>query len=130
MSRNMEDRVAIVTGAGSGIGRATALRLAADGYRVTLAGRRVDRLMETADLTDDPGRTLVSKCDVTDAETVTAMITATQEKFGRIDTVVNNAGISRTAAFSTVTWLAGARSWPATSSRSSWSPRPPCRISS
>jgi meso-butanediol dehydrogenase / (S,S)-butanediol dehydrogenase / diacetyl reductase len=108
MCRNMADRVAIVTGAGSGIGRATALRLAADGYGVTLVGRRVDRLKETADLTSDPGRTLVSKCDVTDDEAVTAMITATQEKFGRIDALVNNAGISRTAAFPTVT-LAGWR---------------------
>ena len=108
MCRNMADRVAIVTGAGSGIGRATALRLAADGYGVTLVGRRVDRLMETANLTGDPGRTLVSNCDVTDAEAVTAMITATQERFGRIDVLVNNAGISRTATFSTVT-LAGWR---------------------
>jgi NAD(P)-dependent dehydrogenase (short-subunit alcohol dehydrogenase family) len=121
MGRNREDRVAIVTGAGSGIGRATALRLATDGYGVTLAGRRVDRLKETADLTRDPGRTLVSNCDVTDTEAVTAMIAATQERFGRIDALINNAGISRTAAFSTVT-LAGARSWASTSSRSYWCP--------
>lgn len=94
-------RVAIVTGAGSGIGRATARRLAADGYRVTLAGRRKSVLTETAQLI---GRdvTLTTVCDVTDADAVQAMTTATVDAFGRIDVLVNNAGISRTAPITEV----------------------------
>ena len=95
-------RVAIVTGAGSGIGRATALRLAVDGYRVTLAGRRESALTETAELIGGSGA-LVAVCDVTDVDAVQAMVAATVRTFGRIDVVVNNAGISRTGAFSGVT---------------------------
>jgi meso-butanediol dehydrogenase/(S,S)-butanediol dehydrogenase/diacetyl reductase len=105
--------VAVVTGAGSGIGRATALRMAADGYRVTLAGRRESALTETAQLIDGPP-VLVTVCDVTDADAVRAMITATADAFGRIDVVVNNAGISRR---------------PRTSNPPSWSPRPRSRFS-
>jgi meso-butanediol dehydrogenase/(S,S)-butanediol dehydrogenase/diacetyl reductase len=97
--------VAVVTGAGSGIGRATALRLAADGYRVTLAGRRGPALQETADLIGTPD-TLVRVCDVTDAGAVSAMVTAIGEAFGRIDVVVNNAGISLSSAFDRVTLTA------------------------
>jgi meso-butanediol dehydrogenase/(S,S)-butanediol dehydrogenase/diacetyl reductase len=93
--------VAIVTGAGSGIGRATALRLAADGYRITLAGRRDAALRETADLVG--ASCLVAVCDVTDAVAVTAMVSTTVAAFGRIDVVVNNAGISRSGDFSGVT---------------------------
>ncbi|HXV93786.1 MAG TPA: SDR family NAD(P)-dependent oxidoreductase [Pseudonocardia sp.] len=93
--------VAVVTGAGSGIGRATALRMAANGYRVTLAGRREPALTETAQLLDGPAA-LVRVCDVTDADAVRAMIMATVDGFGRVDAVVNNAGISRTAAFDRV----------------------------
>jgi len=96
-----DSRVAIVTGAGSGIGRATAVRLAADGYRVTLAGRRESALKETAGLIGDSA--LVGVCDVTDAEAVQAMVSTTAQTFGRIDVVVNNAGISRSGAFSGVT---------------------------
>ena len=100
-----EGPVAVVTGAGSGIGRATALRLAADGFRVTLAGRRRPALQQTADLigTPDP---LVAVCDVTDAGAVDAMVSATGRAFGRIDVVVNNAGISLTSAFEQVTLTA------------------------
>jgi meso-butanediol dehydrogenase / (S,S)-butanediol dehydrogenase / diacetyl reductase len=94
--------VAVVTGAGSGIGRATALRLAADGFRVTLAGRRRSALEETAGLIGTPD-TLVTVCDVTDAGAVSAMVSATDRAFGRVDVVVNNAGISLTSAFDRVT---------------------------
>jgi meso-butanediol dehydrogenase/(S,S)-butanediol dehydrogenase/diacetyl reductase len=97
--------VAVVTGAGSGIGRATALRLAADGFRITLAGRRRPALQGTADLIRTPD-TLVAVCDVTDADAVGAMVTATVDAFGRIDVVVNNAGISLTSAFDRVTLTA------------------------
>jgi meso-butanediol dehydrogenase / (S,S)-butanediol dehydrogenase / diacetyl reductase len=92
--------VAVVTGAGSGIGRATALRLV-DDYLVTLGGRRIQSLRETAGLAGND-RTLVSCCDVTDAEAVSSMVAATVERFGGIDVVINNAGISRTAAFAEV----------------------------
>lgn len=97
--------VAVVTGAGSGIGRATALRLAADGFRVVLAGRRRPALQETADLVGTRD-TLVAVCDVTDAAAVAALATATGRAFGRIDVVVNNAGISLTSVFEQVTLAA------------------------
>jgi meso-butanediol dehydrogenase/(S,S)-butanediol dehydrogenase/diacetyl reductase len=95
----------VVTGAGSGIGRATALRLAADGHRLTLAGRRRSALQQTADLVGAPD-TQVTPCDVTDAGAVAAMVSATDAAFGRIDVVVNNAGISLTSAFDRVTLTA------------------------
>ena len=100
-----EAPVAVVTGAGSGIGRATALRLAADGYRVALAGRRRSALQETADLIGAPDA-LVTVCDVTRAGDVSAMVTAAAGAFGRIDVLVNNAGISLTSAFDRVTLAA------------------------
>jgi len=84
-------KTAIVTGAGSGIGRAVALALAADGYNVALAGRRREALEATA--AEAGGETLAQPTDVTDAQAVAALFDATVDRFGRIDVVFNNAGI-------------------------------------
>ena len=86
-------RIGIVTGAGSGIGRAAALALLGEGWSVTLAGRRRDALEETAALAgSDHGRTLVVPTDVGDAQAMRALFDATKERFGRLDFLFNNAG--------------------------------------
>jgi NAD(P)-dependent dehydrogenase (short-subunit alcohol dehydrogenase family) len=84
-------KVALVTGAGSGIGRAVALALAGEGYAVTLAGRRAEALEETASLA--PGKEmLVVPTNVADLTSVDAAFARTSEKFGRLDLLFNNAG--------------------------------------
>ena len=93
MSR-LENAVAIVTGASSGIGDATARLLAASGASVALAARREDRLEALkADIENDGGRALVVETDVTDRAAVERLAERTKEAFGRIDILVNNAGI-------------------------------------
>jgi NAD(P)-dependent dehydrogenase (short-subunit alcohol dehydrogenase family) len=86
-------KAAIVTGAGSGIGRSVALALLKDGYRVALAGRRKERLEQTAKDSGAGERALVVPTDVTDAKSVHALFAAAKEKFGRLDVLFNNAGI-------------------------------------
>ena len=89
-----DNKIAIITGAGSGVGRAAALALYANGYAVTLAGRRSDVLNTTADLAQDDGeRTLVVPTDVSDPESVKALFQQTCHKFGRVDVLFNNAGL-------------------------------------
>lgn len=89
-------RIAIVTGAGSGVGRAAALALAADGWSVALAGRREDQLSETAGLA--PGATtLVVPTDVTDPASVEALFAQVKARFGRLDLLFNNAGVGAPA---------------------------------
>ena len=85
-------KVAIITGAGSGIGKRTALRLLAHGYSVTLAGRRRDRLEETAQESGAGERALIAPTDVTDPHAVKDLFDRTVETFGRLDLLFNNAG--------------------------------------
>ena len=86
-------RVAVVTGAGTGIGKASALALLADGYSVALAGRRVAPLEETvAEAGEDGSRTIVVSADVGDPESVNNLFGQTKEAFGRLDVLFNNAG--------------------------------------
>ena len=88
-------RVAVVTGAGSGIGKAAALAFLKDGYRVVLAGRRPERLAEVAKESGQPAsRALAVPTDVTDPAAVKALFARTKEAFGRLDVLVNNAGRS------------------------------------
>ena len=84
-------KVAIVTGAGTGVGRAAALALLKAGYHVTLTGRRIDKLNETAALAV-AGESLSVATDVSDVEQVHAMFDQTVAHFGRVDVVFNNAG--------------------------------------
>jgi NAD(P)-dependent dehydrogenase (short-subunit alcohol dehydrogenase family) len=93
-------RIAVVTGAGSGLGRATAHRLQADGHAVVCLDVAGDAAAATASqLTRDGGRALALQCDVSDERSVTAAIDAALETFGRIDTAVNVAGIGLAGHF-------------------------------
>jgi NAD(P)-dependent dehydrogenase (short-subunit alcohol dehydrogenase family) len=91
MTAQTEPRVAIVTGAGSGVGRAVALGLLNSGYGVALAGRRPKELEETAALATS-GTALVAPTDVSDEGAVDALFAKAAERFGRLDLLFNNAG--------------------------------------
>jgi len=92
----MGDRVAVVTGAGSGIGRAVALGLAQAGWQLVLAGRRGEALERVA--AELPGTVLCVPTDVSDPRAVEALFAAVGERFGRLDLLFNNAGIFTPAA--------------------------------
>lgn len=83
---------AIVTGAGTGVGRSAALALLADGWNVALAGRRADALQETADMANAGDRVLIVPSDITSADKVDSLVDQTVAKFGRLDMLFNNAG--------------------------------------
>ena len=91
---DLTDTAAIVTGASSGIGEATARQLAAEGAKVVLAARREERLEGLRDeIESDGGTALVVPTDVTDRSQVQSLVDATQDAFGTVDILVNNAGI-------------------------------------
>lgn len=88
-------RVALVTGAGSGIGRATAVAFLRSGYHVVLTGRRLDALQETAVLGGSPENAMCVSCDVTRPEAVRDLFAQCKQRFGRLDVLFNNAGVTR-----------------------------------
>jgi NADP-dependent 3-hydroxy acid dehydrogenase YdfG len=90
----LSDTVALVTGASSGIGEATARRLAADGAAVAVAARRMERLESlVGEIEDAGGRALAIESDVTDRSQAEGLVARTVAELGRLDTVVNNAGV-------------------------------------
>jgi NAD(P)-dependent dehydrogenase (short-subunit alcohol dehydrogenase family) len=101
-----EKRIALVTGAGSGVGRAAALALLAEGYVVALAGRRADALAETAALAGDHAANAHPiQADVTNPDSVAALFAAIGRTFGRLDVLFNNAGGNTPSTnFGDLTW--------------------------
>ncbi|MGH3034286.1 MAG: SDR family NAD(P)-dependent oxidoreductase [Gaiellaceae bacterium] len=94
--RRLNGRAALVTGGGSGIGRATALRLAAEGASVAVSGRRAELLEETVAAVEREGGTAVAlPGDVTIEEEARRMVEQTRARFGKLDVLVNNAGAIR-----------------------------------
>ena len=91
---NVPPRVAVVTGASRGIGKSTALALAAEGYSLVLAGRVSATLEEAAREVAEIGPAKAVVCDVADEGSVRELFAATNEEFGRIDVLFNNAGVS------------------------------------
>lgn len=103
MDTELENRVVIVTGGSSGVGRATCERLLAEGAMVATCGRSRDRL-DTMSEANPSRRLLVHPCDVRDREQVDDFVAATLERFGAIDGLVNNAGQSRMKGLAEVDW--------------------------
>lgn len=94
MAGRLDGKVAVVTGASSGIGEATAIALAAEGAAVAVAARRIDRLEAVVRRIEEAGgRGIAIECDVTDEAQARASIEKTDRTFGRVDILVNNAGV-------------------------------------
>src|SRR5579875_3688617 len=94
MTMMMQERVAVVTGAGSGIGRAVSVALEKAGYSLVLAGRRLQELERTASMASVHGRMKAIPADVTAEGSVRALFAQVRAQFGRVDVLFNNAGIS------------------------------------
>ena len=98
MSTSGQPPAAIVTGAGSGIGRAVARRLAGAGYRVALAGRRIETLNDALSELPANAEPFAVPTDVTEPDSVDALFDYVAERAGRVDVLINNAGVFGPAA--------------------------------
>src|SRR5438094_10342104 len=97
-------KVSIITGAGQGIGRATALKFAAEGAKVAVCDINLESVKETVqEVEAEGGEAIHFRIDVTDKETIAKMVEGVMAKWGRIDTLVNNAGIVQDAQFKKMT---------------------------
>ena len=96
MENGIKDKVVAITGASSGIGRAIALNLAAAGAKVVLGARRTERLEELSnEISQHDGKSVYLQTDVTQRQDLTKLAALAVERFGRLDVIVNNAGISQ-----------------------------------
>src|SRR6202011_4102567 len=91
------NKIAVVTGAGTGVGRAASLALMKAGFTVVLAGRRMDKLEETKKLGESCGKSLPVSADMTDPGSIAALFAKVMEAFGRLDVLFNNAGMGAPA---------------------------------
>jgi NAD(P)-dependent dehydrogenase (short-subunit alcohol dehydrogenase family) len=94
----MAGKIALVTGAGTGIGRATASALVRDGWETIFVGRRMEKLEEAVAATKGPGRAIPIACDVTNSEQVEVVFARVEREFGRLDLLFNNAGMGARGA--------------------------------
>jgi NAD(P)-dependent dehydrogenase (short-subunit alcohol dehydrogenase family) len=92
----VKNKIAVVTGAGTGVGRAASLALMNAGFTVVLAGRRLDKLEETAKL-GVPGKSLAVSADMTDPGAIAALFAKVMDTYGRLDLLFNNAGMGTPA---------------------------------
>ena len=121
---NAQGKVALVTGAGSGIGKAVAMAFLQEGYSVTLAGRRQERLGQAvSEAGVSEKQALIVPTDVRDPAAVRALFAKTKETFGRLDVLFNNAGIAAGGCSKTSATSSGKRWWRPTSRVRSCAPR-------